>query len=140
MAFYRRRAAPRASRPAARAGSRTQPRGCRTGARVDRRVAAPTARTAGETVMAALESDAFVFFGATGDLAYKKIFPALYAMVHRSGLNIPIIGMARAGWTLDKLRDRARDSIQAAGDFEPECFAKLSALLNYADGDYADPA
>jgi glucose-6-phosphate 1-dehydrogenase len=87
----------------------------------------------------ALESDAFVFFGATGDLAYKKIFPALYAMVHRGGLNIPIIGMARAGWTLDKLRDRARDSVQAAGDFEPECFAKLSALLRYVDGDYAAP-
>ena len=51
--------------------------------------------------MSTLESDAFVFFGATGDLAYKKIFPALYSMVHRSGLNIPIIGMARAGWTLD---------------------------------------
>ena len=87
-----------------------------------------------------LESNAFVFFGATGDLAYKKIFPALYAMVHRGGLNIPIIGVARAGWTLDKLRDRARDSVQAAGDFEPECFAKLSALLSYVDGDYGDPA
>jgi glucose-6-phosphate 1-dehydrogenase len=83
-------------------------------------------------------SDAFVFFGATGDLAYKKIFPALYAMVHRDGLNIPIIGVARAGWTLDKLRERARDSVRAAGDFEPECFAKLSALLIYVDGDYAD--
>ena len=86
-----------------------------------------------------LESDAFVFFGATGDLAYKKIFPALYAMVHRGELNFPIIGMARAGWTLEKLRGRARDSVQAAGDFEPECFAKLSALLNYVDGDYAEP-
>ncbi len=87
----------------------------------------------------ALESDAFVFFGATGDLAYKKIFPALYAMVHRGELSVPIIGMARAGWTLDKLRERARESVQAAGDFEPECFAKLSALLHYVDGDYADP-
>jgi glucose-6-phosphate 1-dehydrogenase len=87
----------------------------------------------------AMESDAFVFFGATGDLAYKKIFPALYAMVHSGALNIPIIGMARAGWTLEKLRDRARKSIQDSGDFEPECFAKLSALLHYVDGDYADP-
>ena len=87
----------------------------------------------------AIESDAFVFFGATGDLAHKKIFPALYAMVHRGTLNVPIIGMARAGWTLDALRERARDSVQAAGDFEPECFAKLSALLHYVDGDYADP-
>src|SRR5450631_1508113 len=70
----------------------------------------------------------------------RSCFPALYAMVQRGGLNIPIIGMARAGWTLDKLRERARDSVRAAGDFEPECFAKLSALLNYVDGDYADPA
>ncbi len=86
-----------------------------------------------------MESDAFVFFGATGDLAYKKIFPALYAMVHSGALNIPIIGMARAGWTLEKLRDRARKSMQQSGDFEPECFAKFSALLHYVDGDYADP-
>jgi glucose-6-phosphate 1-dehydrogenase len=85
------------------------------------------------------ESDAFVFFGATGDLAYKKIFPALYAMVHRGALDIPIIGMARAGWTVDQLRDRARESVQAGADFEPGCFAKLSALLRYVDGDYADP-
>ena len=87
-----------------------------------------------------IESDAFVFFGATGDLAYKKIFPALYAMVHRGALDIPIIGMARAGWTLEKLRGRALESVRASGDFEPECFAKLSALLRYVDGDYADPA
>src|SRR5208282_6569352 len=74
-----------------------------------------------------LESDAFVFFGATGDLAFKQIFPALYAMVHRDGLQIPIIGMARAGWDLPKLRERARQSLEHAGGFEPECFAKLSA-------------
>ncbi len=90
--------------------------------------------------MNALESDAFVFFGATGDLAYKKIFPALYAMVHRGALQIPIIGMARAGWNLDKLRERARESLENAGDFEPECFATLAAQLRYVDGDYADPA
>ena len=87
-----------------------------------------------------LESDAFVFFGATGDLAYKKIFPALYALVHRSGLQIPIIGMARAGWTLDKLKARARESVEHNGDFEPGCFEKLAALLRYVDGDYTDPA
>ncbi len=86
------------------------------------------------------ESDAFVFFGATGDLAYKKIFPALYAMVQRSELNIPVIGMARAGWTLDKLEQRARESIKAAGDFDAGCFEKLAALLRYVDGDYAAPA
>jgi glucose-6-phosphate 1-dehydrogenase len=85
------------------------------------------------------DSDALVFFGATGDLARKQVFPALYAMVHRDGLNIPIIGMARGGWTLEKLRDRARESVQAAGDFEPQCFDKLAALMRYADGDYSDP-
>ena len=90
--------------------------------------------------MATLDSDAFVFFGATGDLAYKKIFPALYAMVHRGGLGIPIIGMARAGWTLDKLKQRARDSVQNDGNFEPACFEKLAAQLRYVDGDYTDPA
>src|SRR5271167_3560726 len=86
-----------------------------------------------------VESDAFVFFGATGDLAYKKIFPALYAMSRRGGLNIPIVGMARAGWNLDKLRERARDSIQHSGDYDADCFAKFSALLRYVDGDYTDP-
>src|SRR5882762_8891533 len=85
------------------------------------------------------ESDAFVFFGATGDLAYKKIFPALYAMVRRGGFHLPIIGMARAGWNLDKLKDRARDSVQQSGDFDAASFEKLAALLRYVDGDYADP-
>ena len=86
------------------------------------------------------ESDAFVFFGATGDLAYKKIFPALYAMVRRSGLSIPIIGMARAGWTLEKLKTRARDSVEHDGDFDAGCFEKLAAQLRYVNGDYGDPA
>ena len=90
--------------------------------------------------MTTLESDAFVFFGATGDLAYKQIFPALYAMVRRGNFKIPIIGMARAGWNLEKLRARARDSVEHAGGFEPECFATLAAQLRYVDGDYADPA
>jgi glucose-6-phosphate 1-dehydrogenase len=89
--------------------------------------------------MTILESDAFVFFGATGDLAHKKTFPALYAMV-RSGLDIPIIGMARAGWTLDKLKKRARDSVEHSDDFDPACFEKLAAQLRYVDGDYTDPA
>jgi glucose-6-phosphate 1-dehydrogenase len=85
-------------------------------------------------------SDAFVFFGATGDLAYKKIFPALYAMVSRDGLDIPIIGMARAGWTLDKLKQRARASIENSGEFEAACFEKFAAKLRYVGGDYTDPA
>jgi len=85
------------------------------------------------------QSDAFVFFGATGDLAYKKIFPALYAMVRRGGFYIPIIAMARAGWTLDKLKDRARDSIQhGVADFDEDTFGKLAALLRYCDGNYGD--
>src|SRR5271169_3569547 len=89
--------------------------------------------------MSKVESDAFVFFGATGDLAYKKIFPALYAMLRRDGFNIPIVGMARAGWNLDKLKERARDSIQHSGGYDADCFAKFSALLRYVDGDYSDP-
>src|SRR5277367_6365357 len=85
------------------------------------------------------ESDAFVFFGATGDLAYKQIFPALYAMVRKGSFHIPIIGMARAGWDLDKLKERARDSVQHSGNFDEAEFSKLAALLRYVDGDYADP-
>jgi glucose-6-phosphate 1-dehydrogenase len=90
--------------------------------------------------MSSTESDAFVFFGATGDLAYKKIFPALFAMVRKGGFNMPIVGMARANWNLDKLKERARSSVQNAGDFDDACFARLAALLRYVDGDYADPA
>ena len=85
-------------------------------------------------------SDALVFFGATGDLAHKKIFPALQAMIRRGDLDMPIIGMGRSGWTLDKLRERARDSLQKNGGVDAEAFAKLSAQLRYVDGDYQDPA
>src|SRR4029453_17962785 len=90
--------------------------------------------------MTTLGSDAFVFFGATGDLAYKKIFPALQALVQRGQLDIPIIGVARAGWTLDQLRERARDSLEHFGGIDPQAFAKLSINLLYIDGDYGDPA
>jgi glucose-6-phosphate 1-dehydrogenase len=86
------------------------------------------------------ESDAFVFFGATGDLAYKKIFPALQALIRSGHLDMPIIGMARAGWTLDKLRERARDSLEHNGGVDADAFAKLSARLKYVGGDYQDPA
>jgi glucose-6-phosphate 1-dehydrogenase len=85
-----------------------------------------------------IRSDAFVFFGATGDLAYKKIFPALYAMVQRGELGIPIIGMARAGWTLEKLRARARESIEHTGELCEQSFSRLSGLLRYVDGDYGE--
>jgi glucose-6-phosphate 1-dehydrogenase len=85
-------------------------------------------------------SDALVFFGATGDLAYKKIFPALQAMVSRGGLNVPVIGVAKAGWTLDQLRARARDSVVKHGSLDPAAFDRLCGLLRYVDGDYQDPA
>src|SRR5437870_9962226 len=90
--------------------------------------------------MAVPESNAFVFFGATGDLAYKQIFPALQALIRGGHLDMPIIGMARADWTLDKLRDRARDSLAHDGGVDAGAFAKLSARLKYVGGDYQDPA
>lgn len=85
-------------------------------------------------------SDAFVFFGATGDLAYKKIFPALQAMTRRGELEMPVIGMGRSGWTIEKLRERARDSLEKSGGVDEEAFAKLAARMQYVDGDYAEPA
>jgi glucose-6-phosphate 1-dehydrogenase len=84
-------------------------------------------------------SDAFVFFGATGDLAYKKIFPALQAMSRDGELDMPVIGVARAGWTNDQLRQHVRDSLEHNGGVDEEAFAKFSAKLQYIDGDYADP-
>lgn len=91
--------------------------------------------------MTKASSDAFVFFGATGDLAYQKIFPALQELVKRRDLNIPIIGVARAGWTLDRLRERARKSIQEKGyGIDEAAFAKLASLLRYVEGNYQDPA
>src|ERR1700747_603957 len=85
-------------------------------------------------------SDAFVFFGATGDLAYKKIFPSLQAMGKRGHLDVPVIGVAKAGWNLDQLRARAKDSLEKHGGLDAAAFAKLSSLLRYVDGDYSDPA
>ena len=84
-------------------------------------------------------SDALVFFGATGDLAYRKIFPALQAMSQRGELNIPIIGVARAGWTLAKLRERMHDSLADSGELDEAAFLRLSAQLRFVDGDYHDP-
>ena len=89
--------------------------------------------------MDATPSDALVFFGATGDLAYKQIFPALQALVKRHNLTIPIVGVAKAGWNLDQLKARARDSIATHGGLDEAAFAKLSALLQYVDGDYSEP-
>jgi glucose-6-phosphate 1-dehydrogenase len=84
-------------------------------------------------------SDALVFFGATGDLAYKKIFPALQWMVKRDNLHVPVIGVAKAGWNLDQFRNHAKDSLEKHGGVDADAFQKLSALLRYVDGDYADP-
>ncbi len=85
-------------------------------------------------------SDALVFYGATGDLAYKQIFPSLLGLIRDEGLNVPIIGVAKAGWNLDKLKERAKDSIEHHGGGTPEIVDKLLALLRYVDGDYNDPA
>jgi glucose-6-phosphate 1-dehydrogenase len=86
-------------------------------------------------------SDAFVFFGATGDLAHKKIFPALHNMVRHGVLKAPVIGVAKSGWNLDQLRERARDSIEKfGGGVDDVAFAQLLQLLRYIDGDYAEPS
>jgi glucose-6-phosphate 1-dehydrogenase len=85
-------------------------------------------------------SDALVFFGATGDLAYKKIFPALQAMAKRGHLNVPVVGVAKAGWNLDQLRARAKDSLEKHGGLDPAAYGKLLGLLHYVDGDYQDAA
>jgi glucose-6-phosphate 1-dehydrogenase len=84
--------------------------------------------------------DALVFFGATGDLAYKKIFPALQAMVKRGALEIPVIGVAKSGWGLEQLQARMRESLEQHGGLDPAASAKLGKLLRYVDGDYADAA
>jgi len=85
-------------------------------------------------------SDALVFFGATGDLAYKQIFPSLQQMIRHGNLNVPVIGVAKAGWSLDQLRERARQSLEKHGGVDEAAFSKLMELLNYIDGDYRDPA
>ena len=90
--------------------------------------------------MNASHSDALVFFGATGDLAYKKIFPALQAMVKRGHLNVPVIGVAKAGWNLDQLRARAATASRSMAGLDPAAFEKLCGLLRYVDGDYSDLA
>jgi glucose-6-phosphate 1-dehydrogenase len=85
-------------------------------------------------------SDALVFFGATGDLAYKKIFPALQAMAERGRLDFPVIGVAKSGWGLPQLLERARASVTEYGGFDEAAFATLAQRLRYVDGDYGDIA
>ena len=88
--------------------------------------------------MSDTQSDVLVFFGATGDLAYKKIFPALQAMIKRGTLNVPVIGVAKAGWGLEQLQARAADSLKQHGGIDMAAFGKLKELLRYIDGDYSD--
>lgn len=85
-------------------------------------------------------ADALVFFGATGDLAYKKIFPALAAMIRHGHLNVPVIGVAKSNWKLDDLKQRARDSLTEHQCFDDGVFNQLCGLLRYVDGDYHAPA
>ncbi len=90
--------------------------------------------------MSDARSDALVFFGATGDLAHKKIFPALQAMIKRDNLDVPVIGVAKAGWDVEQLRARAQDSLEKHGGIDRAAFDKLCSLLRYVDGDYHDLA
>jgi glucose-6-phosphate 1-dehydrogenase len=85
-------------------------------------------------------ADALVFFGATGDLAYKQIFPALQGLVRRGALDMPVVGVARSGWGLEQLKERARDSLEQHGGVDERAFARLSERLRYVDGDYNDAA
>jgi glucose-6-phosphate 1-dehydrogenase len=88
--------------------------------------------------LSTVTSDALVFFGATGDLAYKQIFPALQRLAKKDKLHGPVIGVAKAGWNLDQFKARAKDSVEKHGGLDPEGFAKLNSLLRYVDGDYND--
>ncbi len=85
-------------------------------------------------------SDALVFFGVAGDLAFKKIFPSLHAMVKRGHLDVPVIGVARSKWTIDDFRAHARESIEKHGGLDEAAFDRLAGLLHYVAGDYNDPA
>lgn len=90
--------------------------------------------------MATEESDAIVFFGVTGDLAYKKIFPALHALVRRGHLKVPVIGVAKRERTPEQIRATVRESLENHGGVDPQASASLLGLLQYVSGDYRDPA
>ena len=89
--------------------------------------------------METAQSDALVFFGASGDLAFKQIFPALLGLVAEEGIDVPIVGVAKAGWTVEQLRARAKESVESHGSFDAAALARLTALMRYVDGDYNDP-
>jgi glucose-6-phosphate 1-dehydrogenase len=90
--------------------------------------------------MSSEHSDALVIYGVTGDLAFKKIFPALQAMVRRGNLDVPVVGVARSAWSLDQFRQRVHESLEKSGGVDPAAFEKLSRLLRYVSVDYTDPA
>jgi glucose-6-phosphate 1-dehydrogenase len=85
-------------------------------------------------------ADAIVFYGATGDLAYKKVFPALQGMARHGRLNVPVVAVAKSGWTIDQLRGRALESVERHGGLNRQAFDALMRNLAYVDGDYADEA
>src|SRR5215471_19993321 len=91
-------------------------------------------------IMASKHSDTLVFFGVTGDLAYKQIFPALYALIRRGQLDIPIIGVAGRPWTIEQLQAHVHTSLEEHGAVDAAAFAQLSSLLHYVSGDYHDAA
>src|SRR5215831_3644460 len=91
-----------------------------------------------ETMTNPFQSDACVLFGATGDLAFKQIFPALQAMTLRGHLEMPVIIVARSGWSIDQLKGRMRESLEQHGGVDEHAFSKLTARLQYVDGDYSD--
>jgi glucose-6-phosphate 1-dehydrogenase len=88
--------------------------------------------------MTEARSDALVLFGATGDLMHRKIYPALQALVQHGELNVPIIGIGRSGWNLDRLHARVRDSLQRFGGLDRRAFTKLARHLRFVEGDYRD--
>ena len=100
---------------------------------------ADVATTATGDEMEAAQSDALVFFGASGDLAFKQIFPALLGLVGDEGVSVPIVGVAKAGWTVEELKARAKESIKQHGGADPAKLDRLLGLLRYVDGDYNDP-
>src|ERR1041385_7677560 len=90
--------------------------------------------------MKASHSDALVLFGVTGDLAHKMVFPALYAMVKRGTLKVPVIGVALPKWNLARLHKRATESIERASAVDDKpALRHLLSLLKYVGGDYGDP-
>jgi glucose-6-phosphate 1-dehydrogenase len=82
-------------------------------------------------------SDTLVFFGATGDLAHKQVFPALYSMIKHGHLHVPVVGVARQGWSLEQLKSYAREAVASSeGEINESAFSRLCDLLRYVDGDY----